>query len=218
MVKDEVMRSDSADSATKEHQVSMFAVLRARLASRRARNQRGTILVEALVMAAVGAFAMGGYLAITTGTQNTVRHNQSIDVVDQFATGQIEEMRSLPWSAVANCSVDPSNLGRTDDTADQWAASSGDVYHQTACPARYMPYYELATIAKVKIHVYTDVAWDPFVAPPTPTLNGRKKITLTLKWKPIGSNVERVRTVTAYRTSTPNEVPPVVLPTDGAPL
>lgn len=217
MVKDEVMRSDSADSATKEHQVSMFAVLRARLASRRARNQRGTILVEALVMAAVGALAMGGYLAITTGTQATVRHNQSIDVVDQYATGQIEEMRSLPWAAVANCSVDPTNT-LPDGLSNDWTASSGKVYHQTTCPSRYLTYYEAPTIANMKVHTYTTVTWDPAYATPTPTLNGRKKITLVMRWKPVGSPTERVRTITAYRTSTPNEVPPVVLPTDGAPL
>ena len=217
MVKDEM--------ATKEHQVSRFAALRARLASRRARDQRGSVLVEALIMAAVGALAMGGYLAVTTSTQSVVRHHQSVDIVDQYATGQIEKMRALPWAAVANCSGDATNAA-PDGLSNDWnatrnlmGATEPAVYHSTTtCPTRYLTFYEVADVQNVKVKVFTRVSWANGSAASNPTLAGQKKVTLTLRWKPVGSPSERVRTITAFRSSTPTEADANTLPLDGAPL
>lgn len=176
----------------------MSGRLRTRIQARR-RDERGTLLVEALMMMTVISIVSASYVGVNAAVQASMRHHQAVDVVDQYTTGLLEEVQALPWASVALC--DHANT-----------VPDNQVQYVGTCPARTVDPTSTKTIQGVTVTSTATVTWDDGSTSRPPAAFGRKVITLVSTFTPIGSDQTRTVRIAGSRTATPNEAPPTTIP------
>src|SRR5699024_2532423 len=90
----------------------LAARLQAAVRDRRARerDERGSMLIEALVAMAMITIVVAGFMGVSNGVQDSIRHHESVDAVDQYLTGLAEETAALSWASLAHCGTNPGDL------------------------------------------------------------------------------------------------------------
>ncbi len=168
----------------------------------RARDETGSILIEALVGMAMVTVVVAGSLGVSSNVQASLRHHESVDAVDQYLTGLAEETMALPWASVAHCGAGTDEGAGSSTTLVDWPDAE--------CPPVTIERTREHTVEDVDITITTTVDW---VGTPAqdPSGFGRKQVTMTATWTPAGDTRQRSVTETITRTATPSEA----IPTEG---
>ena len=182
----------------------LAARLQAAVRDRRARerDERGSMLVEALVGMAMITIVVSGFLGVTNGVQASMRHHESVDAVDQLVTGLSEEASALPWAAVAQCGSGASDLA----TTVKYANTTAD-----PCPPGAIAPSQTIALDGFNVTVTTAVTWQT-PSPGSPDGYGRKLVNIVAKWTPPGESQARTVNEHYTRTSSPSEALPTSIP------
>lgn len=195
--------------------MSMLSMLRARFIARTRRDQRGSILVEALVMATVAAISMAGYLAVSQGTQTVVQRHKTVDIVDQYVVHLTERLEATPWENVAVCASDYQTVfGLPGNGNVHYGGASG-----TTCPSGLLTTRTEETIQHVTITTYVIPSW---VSPPPayrhPDSAAAKRIIYILNYKSSDQASMKSKIINITRSPNPAETPLVTLPGKDDPI
>jgi hypothetical protein len=127
----------------------------------RLRSERGSLLVEALVAAAIllggGAATLVAFNSTTRASHTAEREAEAVAIAER----ELERIVNKPYAQIANCTTPPAGTGRSDDPSS-WV--QGD---QLFVPRDFRPNGGYAMPPPVDLSVANRAAIEPFIVSST---------------------------------------------------
>lgn len=181
--------------------------------SRRAqRDERGSMILEALIIMFVLTVTAAGAVGVLQSVRASADRQQAQTAIDQHLTGLGEEAMAMPWTSVVACRT-PLAVA----PAGGWGLTPPVQATVADCPTPGIAAARTVTIEDRDVAIATDVTWvlpsatPPAPAPAAPTdpgAYGLKRITLTATWTNPGSQTPSSTSVVIERLPTLDEAAP----------
>ena len=195
-----------------------------REAERASRGQRGSLMMEAVVMMLVVMVIAAGTIALNQTVHVSNRKAQSTDIAAQAARGLLEKIDATTWDQVGMYDSDYSGVsydGDGDGTAEPVVRFAGTRPGSAWPTGPNNPYVEIIQGTQISMVLY--ITWAAQGAAgdcpagcglaTSPGSYGRKRITVVVTYDPVGSAPARTVTYRFVRNALPREALPTTFPT-----
>lgn len=184
---------------------AVLDAVRTRVSRRLNRDERGSILIEAVVFMGIIALAMAGYSTMNASVNRAQRSQTAQDIVAQQAHGMLETAEALEWDQLG---FNPAQIGvRTGVTV-------GTTTYPTvkdAAVAKRTDVNDLlpsATITRAGVTMTqsVDIAWyDAHTSSSPAGTYGSKLVSVVISYKVLGSSTVRTQKFSFVRVAKPPE-------------